>query len=206
LKLSQQQPTSSTALVVGNSLMLVAILVLVVGTAYFYSTGIGLSLAYISILANPLGAAIFASTLYAGAVVPLADQAKDRQAKLRRLSNRSLATIFIESITIIPALTLLPTMNIFLTLGAVSLLTAFASSMFQLTPTTKAWALKTTFEVLGSLLIVFAAAVQIFVVQAFPGQLPRHRWMISALGIVAGIVLVLASRRGAKAPVSQATR
>jgi len=204
--MSQQQQTSNTALIVGNFLMLIAILVLVVGTAYYYSTGIGLSQAYISILGNPLGAAAFAATIYAGAIVPLADQARDRQDRLRRLSNRSLATIFMESIAIIPALTLLPTMNIFLALGAASIITAFASSMFQLTPTAKAGVLTTTFEVLGSLLIVFAAVVQIFVVQAFPEQLPRHHWAISAAVIVAGIVLVLASRRGAKAPVSPTPR
>lgn len=186
--------------------MLIAILVLVVGTAYYYSTGIGLSQAYISILGNPLGAAAFAATIYAGAIVPLADQAKDRQDKLRRLSNRSLATIFIDSMAIIPAITLLPTMSIYLALGVASILTAFASSILQLTPAAKAGVLKTAFEVLGSILIVFAAAVQIFVVQAFPGQLPRHQWAISAVAIVAGIVLVLASRRGAKAPVSPPPR
>jgi len=186
--------------------MLIAIMVLVVGTAYYYSTGIGLSQAYISILGNPLGAAAFAAALYAGAIVPLADQARDRQDKLRRLSNRSLATIFMESIVIIPALTLLPTMSIYLALGAASILTAFASSMFLLTPAVKAGALTMTFEVLGSLLIVFAAAIQIFAVQAFPGQLPRHQWAISAAAIVAGIALLLVSRRGAKAPVSPAPR
>jgi len=189
--------------------MLAAILLLVVGTAYYYyySTGIGLSQAYISILVNPLGAAAFAGTLYAGAVVPLADQAKDRQAKLRRLSNRSLATIFIESMAIIPALTsLLPTMSIFLALGAAAIITAFVSSMLQLTPAAKVGVLTTALEVLGSLLIVFAAAVQIFAVQAFPGQLPRHRWVIGAVAIIAGIALLLASRRGAKATASPAPR
>jgi len=190
----------------GNSLMLTAILVLGVGTAYYYSTGIGLSQSYISILANPLGAVAFAATLYVGAVVPLADQAKDRQAKLKRLSNRSLATIFIESMAIIPALTLLPTMSIFLALGAAAILTAFASSMFQLTPSAKAGVLTTTLEVLGSLLLVFAAVIQIFAVQAFPGQLPRHRWAISAVAIAAGIALLLASRRRTKATVSPAPR
>jgi len=186
--------------------MLTAILLLVVGTAYYYTTGIGLSQAYSSTLVNPLGAIAFAGTLYAGAVVPLADQAKDRQARLRRLSNRSLAAIFIESMALIPALTLLPIMSIFLALGAAAIITAFVSSMLQLTPAAKVGVLTTALEVLGSLLIVFAAAVQVFAVQAFPGQLPRHRWVISAVAIVAGIALLMASRRGAKATASPAPR
>lgn len=187
-------------------MILVAILVLIVSTAYNYSMGSGLAQAYIAILGNPLGAAVFAAALYVGAVLPVADQARDRQAKLRSLSNRSLAAVFIMSVVLIPVIADLRTMRIFLALGVLAILTAFASSLYRLTTTAKKMVFSTALQVLGSLLIVFAAAAQILAVQLFPAQLLRHRWTISVVVIIVGMVLVLVSRRSAKASGAPATK
>jgi hypothetical protein len=187
-------------------MILVAILVLVVSTAYNYAMGIGLTRAYIVILGNPLGAAAFAAALYVGAILPVADQTRDRQAKLRSLSNRSLAAIFIVSMILIPVIADLRTMRIFLVLGVLSISTALASSMYRLTANTRKMILSTTLQVLGSLLIVFAAAAQVLETQLFPELLIRHRWAISIVVLVVGMVLVLVARRGAKGPGGPTTK
>ena len=204
--MSHQQQPYNTTLVAGNLLILVAILVLIASTAYYYAIGTGLAQAYIAILGNPFGAAAFSATIYIGAILPVADRTKDRQAKLRSLSNRSLAAVFIMSIILIPVIANLQTMRIFLVLGVLSILTAFASSVFQLTQTAKKMVLSTVLLVLGSLLIVFAAAAQVLAVQLFPAQLPRHQWAISVFVIIVGMILVLVSRRGVKASGTPPTK
>jgi hypothetical protein len=179
-------------LLIGNFLILLAILALVASTAFYYSRGMELVHAYVAILENPLGAIAFAAILYAGAVVPVADPTSDRQAKLRRLSNRSLAMVFLLCIILIPALQHLSTMSVFLALSVVAILTAFASSALLLTASTKRAVMVTAMEVLGSLMIVFAAAIQLFAKQILPGI--QHSWAISLAVIAIGIALLVISR------------
>jgi hypothetical protein len=179
-------------LVIGNLLILVAILALVASTAFYYSRGMELTHAYVAMLENPLGAIAFAAILYAGAVVPVADPTSDRQSKLKRLSNRSLAMVFLLCVMLIPALQHLSTMSVFLALSVVAILTAFASSALLLTASTKRAVMVTTMEILGSLMIVFAAAIQLFAKQILPGI--QHSWAISLAVITIGIALLVISR------------
>ncbi|MGQ9514938.1 MAG: hypothetical protein ACUVTL_07830 [Thermoproteota archaeon] len=180
---------------IGNALILTAFLLVVASTAYFSSKGMELEQAYAEILGNSLVTTTLAAMIIAGATLPLGDTKKDRQAKLTSLTNRSLVSMFMTNMMLIPALGIISSVQIFLLLDIILLTIALASSALQLKATTRKTVLTTIVEVFGCLLIVFAAVVQMLTADMLPMQIQERSWTISIFAIVLGIILLFISRK-----------
>jgi len=178
----------------GNMLILVSILLVAASTAYFASLGIGLEKAYCEIFGNSIGSTILATMVFAGAALPLGDTTKERKARLRSLTNRSLASMFLVNLMLLPILGDLSNLQIFLALDAALLVTALASSALQLSSSTRSSVATAILEVAGSLLIVLAAVVQMFLADMLPMQIQGYQWAISLAAIAVGTVLLILSR------------
>jgi len=195
LKLSDKRQTLHVTHALGNMLIITAIIMVFVSTAFSFSKGMDFEQAYAEILGNNLGATILAAMFFVGSSLPLGDTTKDRQTKLRSLTNRSLVSMFIVNLLLIPALGILPNIRIFLILDIVLMIMALSASALQMTTMVKRHIATALLEVLGSLFIVFAAAIQMVMTDMLPKQIQESSWISSLFAILVGIILLFISRK-----------